>query len=106
MASLKIYDEKGKLKRVAEAEAVDFELGIVRKLFALFKIDEVESNVDILMTVSKSWDSVVDLFGKCFPDVTDEEWDHVKVTDIVPLLIEIFRDLLAQMAVIPASKKE
>ena len=105
MAKLKIYDTEGNFKREVEAEAVEFEFGIVRKLMALVKIDDIESDIDLIVTVSQAWDSIIKLFEKCFPDVTPEEWDSVKVTDILPLLIEIFRDLLGQMAKIPSSKK-
>lgn len=105
MARLKIYDTDGKFKREVEAQAIDFEFGVVRKLMALIKIDDVESDLDLMITVSQAWDSIIKLFEKCFPDVTPEEWDCVKVTDILPLLIDIFRDLLGQMARIPSSKK-
>lgn len=105
MTVLKIYDKDGKLAREVQAEAVDFEFGVVRKLMALVKVDEIESDVDLLVTVSQAWDSIMEVFEKCFPDVTEQEWDRVKVTDILPLLIGVFNDLLFQMAKIPASKK-
>lgn len=102
---LNIYDENDK-KVVRTVEATEFNLGfgIVRKLMKLIKITDSTTTVDLLKIVSESWDDIIRILGNVFPDITEEEWDHVLVPELLPVIVGIAKYSLSHALTIPTEK--
>lgn len=105
MIELNVYEKDGKtVSKTVKAEPIEIMFGTIRSLVALFKVDELENTAQILKTVTKAWDEVIDVLGECFPDMEDDDWNHTKLKDIVYVVVSILRGSLSDILSIPKEK--
>lgn len=102
---LKIYDKNNEVKREAEAAFVDIKMGTVRRLMKLLKVDDLNDNASLLKLVSEVWDELTKILNQIFPDVKEEEWDYVSMSELIPIVIQILKGSFTQMAKIPNDPK-
>lgn len=104
--TVNIYDETGRnVVRTARAEMFDLSMGTVRRLMKLLKIEDTKNTVQVLNALTGAWDEIVAVLGCVFPDVTDDEWDTVKVKEIVPLVVNIAKYAVTDAMTIPSDSK-
>lgn len=103
--TLNVYDKNGEVAKECYAESVDIMFGTVRNLMRLFKVDELDNTAQILKTVGEAWNDVTNILSECFPTITDEEWNRVKLKELVPVIVSILRDSFAEILTIPQSPK-
>lgn len=101
---IKVYDDDDKVIKQVEARIVDIRMGTIMKLFALAGIDEVEDMASMLKMVSGAWGSLTKILGKIFPDMTDDDWDGVKINELLPVVIKIIKQSLGALGNIPQEK--
>lgn len=101
---LNIYNKKGEVTKTAKAQTVDIEFGTIRKLMELVRIDNIEDTAELLNVIWGAWDEITNILGECFPDMEQGDWDHVKVKELIPLVVQIFRFAFAEMLTIPQEK--
>lgn len=102
---INIYDKTGKeVVKTYEAHSVDLMFGTVRNIFNLLKIDKVDNDVQLAKTILGAWDEVLNILSNIFPEITDEEWDCVKVKELVPVVIGIVKDTFSAIGKIPTEK--
>lgn len=102
---LNIYNEDGTVKKVCQADTLDLEFGTVRKLMQLLDIESSMDTTDLLKKLYSAWDEIVKILGKCFKDVEYEDWEHVKVKELMPVLVKIFKFSIFEIAKIPSDSK-
>lgn len=102
---LNIYDSKGNVVKECEANALDLEFGTIRTLMELLNIENVDDTFELLKTIYGAWDQVISILGKVFPDITYEEWEHVIVKELLPVVIDIFKYSFSEMLSIPTDSK-
>lgn len=106
MFTLNIYDKKsGDVKKIVKAKEYDLTFGVVRKLSKIFEFDELKSNQEIAKTVISSIDILSDILEEIFPDMTDEDWDGVKISELTPLIIDIGKHAITRALTIPVNSK-
>lgn len=103
--TLKIYDENNEVKREVKAEFVDIKTGTIRRMMRLLKIDDVDNTAELFKLVSQVWDELVKVLDQIFPGVTEEEWDYVSLSDLMPIVINVLKASFTQMAKIPSNSK-
>lgn len=54
--TLNVYDEKGKVKKICEAQTVDLEFGTVRSLMKVLNVDKMDDSTELLSSVYGAWD--------------------------------------------------
>ena len=99
--TLNIYNDKGEVVKTSKAQIVDIKFGTIRSLMKLFNIEDINDTGTLLKTVYSAWDKLIKILDKSFPDVTEEEWDYVKVNELLSILFDIFKYTFAQMMSIP-----
>lgn len=102
---LKIYDENNEVKREVKAEFVDIKTGTIRRLMKLLKVDNIDNTAALLKLVSEVWDELVKILDQIFPGVTEEEWDYVSLSDLMPIVVNVLKASFTQMAKIPSNSK-
>lgn len=103
---LKIYDDKGQnVVKSYESATYDLMFGTVMKLMELLKIEDMDNQVEMLKTIYEAWDEIKVVLSGVFPEVTDEDWKHVKVKELLPIIIEIAKYSVTEMFVIPTDPK-
>ena len=102
--TLNVYESDGvTVKKVCNCAAYDLMFGTVRRLMGLLKIDQVDDQVEILKTVYDAWDELTSVLTVVFPDMTAEDWDHVKIKELLPIMIGIAKYSVSEIMKIPIS---
>lgn len=103
---LKIYDDNGQnVVKSYESTTYDLMFGTVMKLMELLKIEELDNQMEMLKTIYNAWDEIKVVLSGVFPEVTDEDWTHVKVKELLPIIINIAKYSVSEMFVIPTDPK-
>lgn len=103
---LKIYDDSGKnVVKSYEASPYDLMFGTVMKLMDLLKIEDMDDQAEMLKTIYNAWGEIRVVLAGVFPGVTPDEWEHVRVKELLPLILGIARYAVSEMFNIPTSEK-
>ena len=102
--TLKITDKKGNLIKLYEAKPYELEFGTIRTLMRILKIEDMENQGELLKTLAGAWDEVINVLNEFFPDCTEEEWDKVKVKEVLRVIIEVSKYAISEAFVIPTEK--
>lgn len=103
---LKIYDDAGKnVVKSYESSTYDLMFGTVMSLMDLLKIEDLDNQVELLKTIHGAWGEIKSVLSSVFPNVTDEEWKHVKVKELLPIVIDIAKFAVTDALSVPVDKK-
>ena len=102
---INVYDENGKVVKVSKANSIDVTFGTIRSLMELLKIDDLDNTMDILKVVYGAWDQITSILSKIFPDMEYEDWNNVKLNELLPTVLWILKDSFGQMLNIPGDPK-
>lgn len=102
---LKIYDDKGQ-NVIKSYESTTYELmfGTVMSLMDLLKIEDLDNQLELLKVIHNAWAEIKEVLSGVFPEVTDDEWKHVKVKELLPIIVGIAKFAVADMLSIPTEK--
>lgn len=102
---LNVYDDENKVVKTATAEVMELKFGSIRSLMKLLNVDNIDDTAQLLKVVYGAWDQLTKILNSCFPDMTDEDWDNVKVSELVVVLVTILKYSFTQMLSIPTDSK-
>ena len=102
---INVYDENDNVIKTAEAQVVDLRFGTIRRLMEVLKVDDINDTSELLKTVYKAWNQITKILEKAFPDIKDDDWDNVKLSELVPVLMIILKSSFVQMLTIPTDSK-
>lgn len=102
---LNVYDDENNVVKTATAEVTELKFGSIRSLMKLLNIDDINDTAQLLKVVYGAWEQLTKILNSCFPEMTDEDWDNVKVSELVIVLVAILKYSFTQMLSIPADSK-
>ena len=102
---LNVYDNENKVVKTATAEVMELKFGSIRSLMKLLNIDDINDTAQLLKVVYGAWEQLTKILNGCFPEMTDEDWDNVKVSELVVVLVAILKYSFTQMLSIPTDSK-
>lgn len=103
---LKIYDDKGQnVVKSYESTTYDLMFGTIMKLMELLKIEDMDNQMEMLKTIYEAWDEIKVVLSAVFSEATDEDWKHVKVKELLPIILDIAKYSVTEMFVIPTDPK-
>lgn len=102
--TINVYDDDDNIIKKAKANTVDLRMGQVSAIMELLDADNIDTSLDLMNIVNKAWKQLVKILSKIFPDIKDEEWDNVKLSELLPVLVMIIRASFNEMMKIPKSK--
>jgi hypothetical protein len=102
---LNIYDENDNIIKTSEAKMIDLRFGTIRSLMELLKIDDINDTAQLLKVVYSAWEQVIGILKKVFPDMEEEDWENIKLSELLPLLVMILKGSFAQILTIPTESK-
>jgi hypothetical protein len=103
---INVYDDENNVIKTSEAKLVDLKFGVIRKLMKLLNVDNIDNTVELLKTVYGAWEQITNILNNCFPDMTDDDWDNVKVSELLPVFVMILKYSFTQMLTIPTDKEK
>ena len=101
---INVYDDDDKVIKESKANTVDLRMGQVSAIMELLDADNLETSVDLMNTVNKAWKQLTKILSKIFPDMSEGDWDNVKISELLPILVIVIKESLAEMMKIPKSK--
>lgn len=102
---LNVYDDENNIVKTATAEVMELRFGSIRSLMKLLKVDDINDTAELLKVVYGAWEQLTKILNGCFPDMTDEDWDNVKVSELMPVIMIILKYSFTQMLSIPTDSK-
>lgn len=100
---LTVYDKDGEPIKTAVAQLVKLEFGTVRALMRILKVDDMESTFDVLSTMAEAWDQVEEVISRIFPELEPEDFEHVRVDELLPVVLGVLGYSFAELLNIPRS---
>ena len=91
MIYLNIYDQKdkNKVEKVYTAQSYDLMLGTLEDFLNIIDLDKLNENAEIAKMIVKSFSKIKVLLHDVFQDVTDEELENVKVSELIQTIVQI-----------------
>ena len=102
---INVYDGNNEIKKTCEAHTIDLEFGTIRSLMKLLNVDNINDTGELLNTVYSAWEQLVGILGKCFPDMKEDDWDHVKLKELIPAVLTILKFSFSEILAIPKDPK-
>jgi hypoxanthine phosphoribosyltransferase len=102
---INVYDENDNVIKTSEATEATIKFGAIRSLMKLLNVDDINDTGELLKTIYKAWEELTKILSKCFPDMTDEDWDNVKLNELVPVVVQILKDSFSEILTIPNDSK-
>lgn len=90
---LNIYRNQKEVEKTLVANSYDLMFGTVEELLQIFDPDILTNNVAIATAVFRCGGQLKPLLKDIFPDVTDEDLKHVKIKELVPLFMNICKNI-------------
>ncbi|MDE7425112.1 MAG: hypothetical protein K2N51_15735 [Lachnospiraceae bacterium] len=104
--TLNVYEDDMKtVKKECVAVPTKIPFGVIRKLMKLFNENTLEDTSQILTVVTGSFDDTTQILHNAFPEIEEEEWDNVDVTELVAVIYKIIKHSFLKMLEIPVGKK-
>lgn len=100
--SLNIYakDDKNTVEKTYTAESYDLMLGTVEDLMQLIDVDAMTDNVAITRMVVKGYGKLKPFIKDIFPGITDDELNRVKVKELIPTFVQVFKSIVDDLDLI------
>lgn len=103
--TINVYDEKDNVIKTEEAQAIDLRFGTIRALMQLLNVEDIENTAQLLKTVYGAWEQITGILSRVFPGMSDGDWENVKLSELMPLLIVILKSSFVQIMAIPTDPK-
>lgn len=102
---LKVYEkDKKTVKKECKADTIDLEFGVVRRLMGLLDYKKLD-NAALLSIIMDEWKDIVSILSETFPDMADDDWDHVKMKELIVVIKDIAITAVKDMLNIPTDPK-
>ncbi len=101
---INVYGANGAIIKTSTARLIDIEFGTIRAIMKLLKVESIDDFEEMLTTVYEAWDQLTAVLAQIFPDMEEEDWDHVKVRELIPAVIQILRFSFAEIMKVPKEK--
>jgi hypothetical protein len=100
-----VYDDDDNITKTVEAEVIDLRFGTIRKLMELLNVEDINDTAELLRKVYAAWGQVTKVLAKVFPQMEENDWDNIKLSELMPVLVVILKTSFVQMLDIPNDSK-
>ena len=105
MIKINVYDKNGEISRTCVAKTVDLQFGTIRRLMEVLNLEDITNTGELLKTVYGAWEKVTEVLSEAFPDIKQEEWDQVKLKELIPAIVSILKYSFSEILTIPKDPK-
>ena len=57
----------------------------------ILHIEKATDTRELLGTIYDVWGELTDVLSQIFPTLTDDEWNRVKVSELIPVIMEVLK---------------
>lgn len=100
--TLNIYSatDKNAVEKTYTAESYDLMLGTVEDIMAIIDIDKMTDSEAMTRMVVQAFGKLNPFIKDVFPGVSDDELKRVKVKELIPTFVDIFKSILDDLKII------
>lgn len=102
---IKAYDNEGNVTKICTAKMIDLKFGTIRAIMEVLNVENINDTAQLLNTIYGAWDQVVDILTECFPDMEKDDWENVKLKELMPVIMNILRYSFSEILTIPKDPK-
>lgn len=102
---VKVYDEAGEITKTCTATEYRLKFGAVRSLMGLLEIESINDTAQLIKMINNAWESLTVILTEIFPDMEEEDWDHVYIDELVPVVLSILKGSFGKILTIPNDSK-
>ena len=103
--TINVYDDENNVVKSCSAVDASLKFGAIRSIMKLLKIDDINDSATLLTTIYDAWEQLTAILTQCFPDMSDSDWDNVKLEELVPVIVGIFKASFGKILSIPNDSK-
>ena len=103
---LNVYNDKDEVIKTVSANPISLRFGQVRSLMELLKVENIDSTFELMSTVYSAWSELIVILSRVFTDMEYEDWDNVKLEELIPILTVILKDTFLNLLKIPVDSKK
>lgn len=104
--TLDIYDknDKTKVKKTLEAEGYDLMMGTIDDFVNIIDLDKINDKQEVAKMAAKGYKQLKPLIMDIFPELQDEDYRNIKLTDLIRLIVQIGTSIVESMDILKDSK--
>lgn len=102
---INVYDDGNNIIKTCEAIDAQLKFGAIRSIMKLLNIEDINDTGELLKTIYSAWEQLTVILTQCFPDMTEKDWDNVKLEELVPVVVGILRVSFGKILTIPNDSK-
>ena len=102
---INVYDKDNNIIKTSEAVDCELKFGAIRSIMRLLNIDDINDTGELLKTIYSAWEQLAVILSQCFPDMSESDWDYVKLEELVPVVVGILRASFGKILTIPNDSK-
>lgn len=102
---LNIYDRKTKeITKTYKVDGVDLMFGTVEDIIDVIDIDKLNDNTETAKMIVRAWGQLKPFLKDIFPGLTDEEIKGIKINEMIPVFMDIFKAISENMGILIKGK--
>lgn len=103
--TINVYESDMKtVKKTLSAREYDLSFGTIRKLMKLLKIESAADSFELLQIIDDAWEEITEILDTVFAEATEDDWNYVKLKELLPALVSITKYSLSAALKIPTEK--
>lgn len=103
--TINVYESDMKtVKKTLIAREYDLSFGTIRKLMKLLKIENAADSFELLQIIDNAWEEITEILDTVFDEATEDDWNFVKLKELLPALVAITKYSLSAALKIPTEK--
>lgn len=104
---LNIYNRETKeLKKTYTTDSIELMFGTVEDILAVVDIEKFNDEKAVAVMIIKAWKELKPFLKDVFPGITDEDIRGIKINDMIPTFMDIFRGISENMGVLVSGKNQ
>lgn len=103
--TINVYDKDNNIIKTSEAVDCELKFGAIRSIMRLLNIDDINDTGELLKTIYSAWEQLTVILSQCFSDMSESDWDYVKLEELVPVVVGILRASFGKILTIPNDSK-
>lgn len=103
---LPVKNKQGEVVKEVIAYTPQIYLGTIMNLMELLEIGDDINGLELMKKVSTAWREVKEILSDIFPEMEEEDWEYIRLNDLIPIILQVVRYTFAEIMTIPSNSKK
>lgn len=99
--TLNVYDRTTKeIAKTFTTDSIDLMFGTVEDIIAVIDLDKLNDKTETAKMIIRAWGELKPFLKDVFPGLTDEDIKGVKINEMIPTFMDIFKGISENMGIL------